>query len=117
MITAQRRYHKNRIVESLHLLIDLLSLLNYSFESYVTDGKNGATKAETVYGVYNQYISLSKDMITAIGEFIYKDISSRLTSNSDKGFVVIKRNDLVLQSFFETQVDTTSEQIPIVCSH
>ncbi|ELP91276.1 hypothetical protein EIN_152730 [Entamoeba invadens IP1] len=81
--TAVRRYHKNRIVETLHLLIDTLFLLGVDFNTYTTDGKNGVVRAETVREIIFENVVVKTDEVTEIGKLVYNNITQRLKTQNE----------------------------------
>ncbi|KAL7713709.1 TATA-binding protein-associated phosphoprotein [Entamoeba marina] len=63
--TATRRYQNNKKIELLHLLVDLLDLKGYVFESRYTEGKPGTNKQESIKKVIkrNRVIVNSNELI------------------------------------------------------
>ena len=81
--TSERRYHKNRIIETLHVLIDVLTLYNCHFKTYITNGKNGAVKQETIRSVeLPNGVVLNTEDIKDLGMKIYQVLFSKLKGHT-----------------------------------
>ena len=89
--TAERRFHKNKIVEMLHFLMDMLFLMGYDFDTYETKGRNGVLKQETIKSIIlpnNTY--LNHERIALLGSDIFDYIMPKAIANDS---FVISGND------------------------
>ncbi|KAL7712678.1 Uncharacterized protein QTN25_009693 [Entamoeba marina] len=97
--TAMRRFHKNRIVHSLHLLMDILSELGFFFNTYITNGKNGVVRAETIRSMFYDDKLLKKDDIVTIGKRIFKCLDEQF---EEKKVFTLKKNTLLRTALVDT---------------
>lgn len=98
--TAERRYHKNRIIETLHMLIDILELYGVTFQTYMTSGKNGAIRQETIRAIIlPNGTMLSIQDIKEIGSRIYSELFKRVKPTSESTIPVrdISIQDILLE--------------------
>ena len=95
--TAMRRCENYRLVDTLHVLNDILEIKGFSFDSRLTTGKKGTLKAESIYGVYdtNNIFMFNQDDIARIGTELATYISS---IESENGVCVIRMNDPTIQT-------------------
>ncbi|BFU19180.1 hypothetical protein CL6EHI_137270 [Entamoeba histolytica] len=111
--TALRRFHKNKIIESLHFLMDILFLLGINFNTYITNGKNGAIRAETIRFIHLQNGRLlSSDDIKHIGNLIYHSIIDNLKFHQS---VSLNPTHPLLSHLFDHPSSTSSISLSSSC--
>ena len=101
--TANRRCENYRLVDTLHMLNDILEIQGYSFDSHLSTGKKGTLKAESIYGVYDldgNYI-FDQDDIAKIGTQLSVYIGQLTDEN---GICTLKRNDPVIQQILNNYI-------------
>ncbi|KAL7719541.1 TATA-binding protein-associated phosphoprotein [Entamoeba marina] len=93
--TATRRYQNNKKIELLHLLIDLLDLKGYVFESRYTEGKPGTNKQESIKKVLRRgRVIVDDDEMIEKSEAINSLLAQKL-SETKKELVIKKgKSDL-----------------------
>ena len=92
--TAIRRCENNKIAETNHLLIDILREFGYTFNTKITDGKNGTLKTETIYSIsYKGMTIMTRSLIESSGLAINKYLNDILFETQS---VHIPRNDSIL---------------------
>ncbi|KAL7714807.1 TATA-binding protein-associated phosphoprotein [Entamoeba marina] len=94
--TATRRYQNNKKIELLHLLIDLLDLKGYVFESRYTEGKPGTNKQETIKKVIRRGRVIVSDDFIEKSEAINLLLSQKLTETKKELVINKGRSDLYL---------------------
>ena len=94
--TANRRCENYRLVDTLHLLNDILEIQGYTFDHHLSTGKKGTLKAESIYGVYDlsgNYL-FNQESIAEIGT----ELSAYIAQLSDEnGVCTLRRNDPFIQ--------------------
>ena len=110
---AERRYHKNRIVETLHMLIDILVLYGVHFNTYVTSGKNGTIRQETIRSIElpNGVIFTTQD-IKELGVKIYNEIFKKVKPTSE---ITITEKDLDLQNILCEMITSYNHSHEVSC--
>ena len=79
--TANRRYKNNKIIEILHILMDLLNEFIQPFETKTSEGRNGATKMETITKCRIGEMELNEEGIIEFGQSVNKQIMNLIQIN------------------------------------
>ncbi|EDR30001.1 hypothetical protein EDI_190600 [Entamoeba dispar SAW760] len=95
--TALRRCENYRIVDSLHILTDILEVLGYNFSTHLSTGKKGTLKAESICGITSLTgnFLFNQEGISHLGTEVSKYI---VGLESIDGICTLHRNDPVIQS-------------------
>ncbi|ELP91607.1 hypothetical protein EIN_129870 [Entamoeba invadens IP1] len=93
--TATRRGENTRIVESIHILIDIVRELGYRTESKVNEGRNGNVSTETIVTIYIDKKVLKKEDIVRNGLAINNFLDSLLVANET---IIISKFDKTLDA-------------------
>ncbi|ELP94461.1 hypothetical protein EIN_047540 [Entamoeba invadens IP1] len=94
--TACRRYTNNKIAENHHLLIDLLRLNGYVFNTSFSSGKHNSTKLETVVNIFFDKIVYSQKEIKTVGKAINQYFFNEIKGKREVSF---QANTPTLQKF------------------
>ncbi|EDR29573.1 hypothetical protein EDI_332470 [Entamoeba dispar SAW760] len=76
--TALFRKKKNTMIESIHLLIDILREKGFEIESHFSQGRNETLKRETVISIRKGSLFWNKQMIEIIGERLCINLVQRI---------------------------------------
>lgn len=79
--TATRRYQTYRRIETNHLLMDMLYILDYDMELKMTEGKKGISKLENCIsiGKNGKMLINNKNEMNRIGKIVNNNINRRFT--------------------------------------
>ena len=96
-VTAKRRVTSNKIHESLHYLIDMLSILDYQFHITTIGGKNNSMKIDTVHAIFfKNKLLFDEKQIKENGEKINHYLCSEI---GDKKEYDLEMNNKTLLSY------------------
>ncbi|ELP92781.1 hypothetical protein EIN_372030 [Entamoeba invadens IP1] len=110
--TAIRRQTANKIMETHHMLTDLLFEYGYLFETYFTSGKNNTPKMELVRNIIeNKNMIFNRVSIIKTGNLINRLLCSKL---SECRVVTLQAADPELMAFLERNQSYSPELNTVV---
>ncbi|ELP94741.1 hypothetical protein EIN_340790 [Entamoeba invadens IP1] len=103
MKTITRRGENNRIVENIHILLDILVELGYHFQTKVSTGKNYSLKFDTIKSFQLGKFSFNKNTIGQKGILINSYLNNLIATNNNRGqTVIVEKNDVNIEKFLLT---------------
>ncbi|ELP92195.1 hypothetical protein EIN_381720 [Entamoeba invadens IP1] len=94
--TALRRCENYRIVDTIHILADMLELKGFDFDVHLSTGKRGTLKAESIFGVRDQTDSFlfDQEQISNLGGEISKYLHSLASTD---GICTLEKCDTTIK--------------------